>query len=347
MLAWILEQTQADPSYLVGGLPRWNPRGFRLGRGPHLVIEGDEYNAAFFDRGPKFLHYRPHLFLIGPVEFDHADLYPDLEAVLTAFRAGAAQVPRYGAVVVNAWSEGAVAAVRDATAPVIRVGPHTDCQLRFLSWNAEGERSTAEIDWQGEKMLLDLPQAGIHNLQNATMAVAAAITTGTSPAAAAAAMKSFPGVVRRMEVVGEAAGVIVVDDFAHHPTALGVTIAAARQRWPKRRLVIAFEPRSLTAARRSFQESYLESLADADVVMVAPPFHRDRLEAAEVLDRETLSIALGDRGVESMMPGNDEDPVERLLDVLKPGDVVVGCSSGAFDAMHKKLIEALQTGDES
>ena len=347
MLAWILEQTQADPSYLVGGLPRWNPRGFRLGRGPHLVIEGDEYNAAFFDRGPKFLHYRPHLFLIGPVEFDHADLYPDLEAVLTAFRAGAAQVPRYGAVVVNAWSEGAVAAVRDATAQVIRVGPQTDCQLRFLSWNAEGERSTAEIDWQGEKMLLDLPQAGIHNLQNATMAVAAAITTGTSPAAAAAAMKSFPGVVRRMEVVGEAAGVTVVDDFAHHPTAIGVTITAARQRWPKRRLVIAFEPRSLTAARRSFQEAYLESLADADVVMVASPFHRDRLEAAEVLDRETLSIALADRGVESMMPGNDEDPVERLLDVLKPGDVVVGCSSGAFDGMHKKLIEALQTGDES
>ena len=347
MLAWILEQTQADPSYLVGGLPRWNPRGFRLGRGPHVVIEGDEYNAAFFDRGPKFFHYRPHLFLIGPVEFDHADLYPDLEAVLTAFRAGAAQVPRNGAVVVNAWSGGAVAAVRDATAPVVRVGPNADCQLRFLSWSAEGERSTAKIDWQGEKMLLEIPQAGIHNLQNATMAVAAAITTGISPAAAAAAMESFPGVARRLEVVGEAAGVTVVDDFAHHPTALGVTIAAARQRWPERRLVIAFEPRSLTAARRSFQESYLESLAEADVVMVAPPFHRDRLEATEVLDREALSIALGDRGVESMMPGNDEDPVERLLGVLKPGDVVVGCSSGAFDEIHKKLIEALQMGDES
>jgi len=347
MLAWILEQVGADPSYLIGGLPRWNPRGFRLGGGSHLVIEGDEYNTAFFDRGPKFLHYRPHLFLIGPVEFDHADLYPNLEAVLTAFRAGAAQVPRNGAVVVNAWSEGAVAAARDATAPLVRVGPHTDCELRLLSWEAEDERSTTEIAWRGETFGLVLPQAGFHNLQNAAMAVAAAISAGIEPAAAAASMGSFPGVARRMEVVGEAAGITVVDDFAHHPTAIGVTIAAARQRWPGRRLVIAFEPRSLTAARRSFQDAYLENLAAADLVMVAPPFHRDRLDPSDVIDREILSSALDDRGVASVMPGEDDDPVERLLEVLKPGDVVVGCSSGAFDAMHRKLIEALQTGDES
>jgi UDP-N-acetylmuramate: L-alanyl-gamma-D-glutamyl-meso-diaminopimelate ligase len=347
MLGWILEQAGADPSYLIGGLPRWNPRGFRLGGGSHLVIEGDEYNTAFFDRGPKFLHYRPHLFLIGPVEFDHADLYPDLEAVLTAFRAGAAQVPRHGAVVVNAWNEGAVTAARDATAPLVRVGPHSDCELRLSSWEAEGERSTTEISWRGETFGLVLPQAGFHNLQNAAMAVAAAITVGIKPAAAAASMGSFPGVARRMEVVGEAAGITIVDDFAHHPTAIGVTIAAARQRWPGRRLVIAFEPRSLTAARRSFQDAYLENLAAADLVMVAPPFHRNRLDPSEVIDREALSTALDDRGVASVMPGEDDDPVERLLEVLKPGDVVVGCSSGAFDAMHRKLTEALQTGDES
>jgi UDP-N-acetylmuramate: L-alanyl-gamma-D-glutamyl-meso-diaminopimelate ligase len=347
MLAWILEQTGADPSYLIGGLPRWNQRGFRLGGGAHLVIEGDEYNTAFFDRGPKFLHYRPHIFLIGPVEFDHADLYPNLEGVLTAFRAGSAQVPRNGAVVVNAWSEGAVAAARDATAPLVRVGPDTESELRFLSWEAEGERSSAELAWLEERLLLDLPHAGLHNLQNAALAIAAAIATGTTPAAAAAAMSSFPGVARRMEVVGEAARITVVDDFAHHPTALGVTITAARQRWPGRRLVIAFEPRSLTAARRSFQNAYLESLAEADLVMVAPPYHRDRFEPSEVLDREALSADLKARGVISVMPGDDDDCVERLLEVLKPGDVVVGCSSGAFDAMHKKLIEALQTGDAS
>jgi UDP-N-acetylmuramate: L-alanyl-gamma-D-glutamyl-meso-diaminopimelate ligase len=345
MLAWILEQTGADPSYLVGGLPRWNQRGFRLGSGSHLVIEGDEYNTAFFDRGPKFLHYRPHLFLLGPVEFDHADLYPDLEGVLTAFRAGSAQVPRHGAVVVNGWSPGAIAAARNATAPLVRVGPGVESELRLLSWQAEGERSTAELEWRGKKLVLDLRHAGLHNLQNAAMAVAAAISIGTAPAAAAAAMNSFPGVARRMEVVGEAAGVTVVDDFAHHPTALEVTIAAARQRWPDRRLVIAFEPRSLTAARRSFQSAYLESLAAADVVMVASPYHRDRLDVSEVLDRTALAAALDSRGVASVMPGADEDPVQRLLEVIKAGDVVIGCSSGAFDAMHRKLIEALQRGE--
>ena len=347
MLAWILEQTGADPSYLIGGLPRWNPRGFRLGGGSLLVIEGDEYNTAFFDRGPKFLHYRPRHFLIGPVEFDHADLYPNFEAVLTAFRAGAAQVPRDGSVVVNTWSDGAVAAARDATAPLIRVGPHSDCDLRFLSWQAETDRSSAEISWRGEMFVLELPQAGLHNLQNATMAVAAAVSTGIAPAQASAAMSSFPGVTRRMEVVGEAGGITIVDDFAHHPTAIGVTIAAARQRWPGRRLVIAFEPRSLTAARRSFQDSYLEELSAADVVMVAPPYHRDRFEASDVLDREALSTALGARGVASMMPGEDDDLVEELLEILKSGDVVVGCSSGAFDGLHKKMIGALQTGDEA
>jgi UDP-N-acetylmuramate: L-alanyl-gamma-D-glutamyl-meso-diaminopimelate ligase len=346
MLAWILEQTGADPSYLIGGLPRWNRRGFRLGGGTHLVIEGDEYNSAFFDRGPKFLHYRPLLFLIGPVEFDHADLYPNFEGVLTAFRAGAAQVPRNGAVVVNAWSEGAVAAARDATAPLIRVGPGVDAEMRLLSWEASAEASTGQLEWRGERLALDLPHAGLHNLQNAAMAIAAAIVAGTPPSSAAAAMSSFPGVARRMEVVGEAGGITVVDDFAHHPTALGVTITAARQRWPGRRLVIAFEPRSLTAARRSFQDAYLENLADADLVMVVSPYHRDRLDASEVLDRDALAVDLGARGVTSVMPGDDEDPVQRLLEVLRPGDVVVGCSSGAFDAMHRKLIEALEGGDE-
>jgi UDP-N-acetylmuramate: L-alanyl-gamma-D-glutamyl-meso-diaminopimelate ligase len=308
MLAWILEHTGTDPSYLVGGLPRWNPRGFRIGRGSHLVIEGDEYNSAFFDRGPKFLHYRPHCFLVGPVEFDHADLYPDFEAVLTAFRAGAAQVPRHGSVVVNTWSEGAVAAIRDATAPIVRVGPDGDCDLRLVAWSADGGRSTAEVVWRGEELELELPMAGFHNLQNAAMAVAAAICSGVG------ARDAF---------------------------------TAVRQRWPGRRLVVAFEPRSLTAARRVFEAAYIESLSAADFVMVAPPYHRNRLDPAEVLDRNALSVVLAEKGVDSSMPEDEADVVPCLLEVLKPGDVVVGCSSGAFGNMHTKLMEALERGDEA
>ncbi len=344
MLSWILENTGEDPSYLVGGLPRWNPRGFRLGGGRWLVIEGDEYNTAFFDRGPKFLHYRPHLFVLGPVEFDHADLYPNLEAVLTAFRAGAAQVPRHGAVVVNAWSEGSLAACRDATAPIVTVGEDPDADLRLRSWEGLSGGSRAVISWRGSDIAMEVHQPGLHNTQNAAVAVAAAAVAGVDPAAAAAAMASFPGVARRMEVVGEAAGITVVDDFAHHPTALAVTITAARQKWPGRRLVIAFEPRSLTAARRSFQAAYLAALSGADLVLVASPYHRDRLTADEVLDRAALAEDLAARGVASLMPERGDDVVAMLLPAITSGDVVVGCSSGDFGGFPRKLVDALQTG---
>jgi len=342
LLAWLLEDAGADPSYLVGGLPAWNRRGFRLGGGPWMVIEGDEYNTAFFDRGPKFLHYRPHLFILGPVEFDHADLYPNLDAVLTAFRAGAAQVPKTGAVVVNTWSETAVSATRDATAPLVRVGPGSDCDLAMVTWTPTAIGSVAALVWQGSTLEMRLPLAGLHNAQNAALALAAALTIGVAPDRAVAALGRFPGVARRMEVRGESAEVTVVDDFAHHPTALGVTIAAARQRWPGRRLVVVFEPRSLTAARRDFGGAYLEALAGADLVLVAAPFHSGRLAADEVLDRQALARGLAARGVESLMPEPDGDPVAILLPRLQPGDVVLGCSSGNFDGFHGRLLEALR-----
>jgi UDP-N-acetylmuramate: L-alanyl-gamma-D-glutamyl-meso-diaminopimelate ligase len=343
LLAWILEDTRTDPSYLVGGLPSWNRRGFRLGGGEWIVIEGDEYNTAFFDRGPKFLHYRPHLFILGPVEFDHADLYPTLDAVLTAFRAGSAQVPKSGAVVVNAWSEHAMAATRDATAPLVTVGSEGDCSLVLTSWEPTPEGGKAELQWRGESMEMSLPLAGYHNAQNAALALAAALTVGVSPTRALTALGRFPGVARRMETRGEAAGVTVIDDFAHHPTALGVTITAARQRWPQRRLVVAFEPRSLTAARRDFGAAYLEALSGADLVLVAAPFHSGRIAEDEILDRDILARELEERGVHALMPGPDADPVEFLMPHLKSGDVVLGCSSGDFGAFHTRLLEALAT----
>jgi UDP-N-acetylmuramate: L-alanyl-gamma-D-glutamyl-meso-diaminopimelate ligase len=342
LLAWILETCDTDPSYLVGGLPVWNRRGFRLGDGEWMVIEGDEYNTAFFDRGPKFLHYRPHLFILGPVEYDHADLYPSLDAVLTAFRAGSAQVPKTGAVVVNAWSENALASIRDATAPVVKVGSQTGCDLVLDDWEPTCEGGKAVVRWHGESTELSLPLAGFHNAQNAALALAAALTIGLAPDRAVAALGRFPGVARRMETRGEAAGVTVIDDFAHHPTAVGVTIAAAHQRWPDRRIVVAFEPRSLTAARRDFGAAYLEALSGADLALVAAPFHSNRLAADEILDREGLARELEAEGVHSLMPESGADAVEVLLPHLEPGDVVLGCSSGSFDGFHTRLLEALE-----
>jgi UDP-N-acetylmuramate: L-alanyl-gamma-D-glutamyl-meso-diaminopimelate ligase len=345
MLAWILEDSGCDPSYLIGGVPHASGRPYRLGRGRQIVIEGDEYNTAFFDRGPKFFHYRPHLFVLGPVEFDHADIYRDLDAVMTAFRAGAAQVPRHGAVVVNAFGDGALAAARDAAAPVVTVGPTDDCGFRLTPLALAPDRSTAALRWQGISLVLEVPLAGVHNLHNAAMAVAGAVTTGVALAAAAAAIARFPGVARRLQVVGEAAGVTVVDDFAHHPTAVAATIAAARQLWPERRLVVAFEPRSITAARRSFQEAYRRALAAADVVLVAAPFHRDRLAPEDTLDRAALARDLERGGVEVLLP--EDDPVAALAPRLIAGDVVLGCSSGSFDGFHSHLLEVLRSDERT
>jgi UDP-N-acetylmuramate: L-alanyl-gamma-D-glutamyl-meso-diaminopimelate ligase len=183
--------------------------------------------------------------------------------------------------------------------------------------------------------------AGEHNLHNAALAVAAAVTAGVGLDEAVDSISRFPGVARRQQLVGEVAGVTVVDDFAHHPTALAATISAARQRWPGRRLVVAFEPRSLTAARRSFQAAYLEALAGADLVLVAAPFHRGRLEPADLLDRNQLEAELLARGVGVVMPTEDADPVEALLPKLVTGDLVLGCSSGNFDGFHHKLLARL------
>jgi UDP-N-acetylmuramate: L-alanyl-gamma-D-glutamyl-meso-diaminopimelate ligase len=183
--------------------------------------------------------------------------------------------------------------------------------------------------------------AGDHNLHNAAMAVAASLTVGLTLHEAVAAIAEFPGIARRQEVVGEVAGVAVVDDFAHHPTALAATIAAARQLWPDRRLVVAFEPRSLTAARRSFQDSYLSALRSADLVLVAPVFHRDRLDPEDAIDREQLARDLAHHDVPSVMPADGEDPAERLAPKLEEGDLVLGCSSGSFDGFHRRLLELL------
>ncbi len=341
MLAWILERCGADPTVLVGGLLPWSRRSFRLGRGPWLVTEGDEYNTAFFDRRPKLVHYRPHVLLLGPVEHDHADIYPDLDAVLAAFRAGVACVPPEGRVVVNAASPGALAAAAAARAPVVRVGTAADADVRLAVTALDPSGSRGRLRLPGGEIELAIPLPGRHNLENAALATVAAGQAGLDPGAAAAALASFPGVARRLEVVGEAGGVTVVDDFAHHPTALAATVAACRQRWPDRRLVVAYEPRSLTAGRRGLEEAYVAALAEADLALLAPVYHRARLAPEEVLDRERIVAGLERAGVAALAPPEGADPVAALLPVLAPGDLVVGCSSGDFGAFHRRLLEAL------
>jgi UDP-N-acetylmuramate: L-alanyl-gamma-D-glutamyl-meso-diaminopimelate ligase len=340
LAAHIFTVAGLDPTTLIGGVPRGG-RPWRLGAGAWTVVEGDEYNTAFFDRGPKFLHYRPHLFVVSNVEFDHGDLYPDLAAILTAFRAGTAQVGGDGHVVANAGDDGARAAV-NGHPRAVWYGLDTGCDLACTGWRHVDGQVHAALRWHGERFELSVPLVGRHNLDNLLAAAACALLADIAPAAIASAAATFPGVRRRLEIVGEERGITVVDDFAHHPTAVALTLAGARHRFPGRRLVAAFEPRSLTAGRKLFAHAYEQALAAADVALLAPVFHRKRLGAHETLDRDAVVAALQTRGVSAAALPDDSDLGHAVMPHLRAGDVVVCMSSGDFSGLPRQLLVLLR-----
>jgi UDP-N-acetylmuramate: L-alanyl-gamma-D-glutamyl-meso-diaminopimelate ligase len=340
LVAHILTAGGFDPTALIGGAPRGG-RPWRLGHGGWTVVEGDEYNTAFFDRGPKFLHYHPHLFVVGNVEFDHGDIYPDLDAILAAFRAGVALVGPNGHVVANADDAGArhVAEGRSGT---VWYGLNSRADLACTDWGHTDGSLLATVRWQGRSFEVRAPLVGRHNLDNLLAACTCGLLAGMAPEAVVGAAASFPGVRRRLELVGEAAGIAVVDDFAHHPTAVGLTLGGARHRFPGRRLVAVFEPRSLTAGRNSFAAAYEQALAGADVALLAPVFHRARLGPGVALDREALVAALRARGVEAESLPEDGDMVAAARRHLRAGDVVLSMSSGEFGNLPRRLLEMLR-----
>ena len=343
MAAWVYSQCGMDPGYLVGGLPRDLPESFAKGSGRRFLIEGDEYNAAYFDRGAKFLHYRPQTVILTGVEHDHVDLYPDPESFLAAFRALVALLPEDGLLI----ADGDAANVRELAAsagcPVMFYGLGSENAVRPLAvpeTTPDGTRFRVADGALGEvEIVIGVP--GLHNVRNALAVWVLARRDRLPPEGVRAALASFRGVHRRLERVGEAAGVTVIDDFAHHPTEIEATLAALRQRFPKRRLVAVFEPRSLTSGRSFLAPDYLRAFARADVVHLAPIFHAGRLPHEERLDRGALIARLAERGVAAAAWDTLEALRDGVLAALAPGDVVVTMSSGSFDGMPRRLAEAL------
>src|SRR6266542_906499 len=304
LLSWLLLDSGRDPSFLVGGEMKNLSRGYRRGGGPHFVLEGDEYNAAFFDRGPKFLHYEPRHLFVGNIEFDHADLYPDLSAVVEAFRRVVALVPPEGSIVANADDERVRGVLAGARAPLVQISlldAGADVSARDVEEHPAGTHfALAE---SGEPVRrLSSPLSGLHNLRNTLGAIALARGLGLSIEEIATALPRFAGVRRRREVKGEVNGILVVDDFAHHPTAVAGTLAAARARWPGRRLWALFEPRSNTAGRKIFEEDYAEAFSQADALVIAPVFHSQRLPPEARIDREALARRFAQDGRLALAP---------------------------------------------
>ena len=349
LTAWLLAAAGHSPGYLVAGEPRNFPSPSAVGSGAAFVVEGDEYSTSWEDKGPKFLHYAPRTFLLTSVEFDHADLYADLAAVKEAFRAGVGSVPADGTIVAC----GDDANVRDVLGPararVVLYGldgaPDLDLFASSIEEGPGGTRFVVHPRGREPFAVLS-PLSGRHNVANALAALAAGESLGLSAERLASGLPSFLGVKRRLEVRATAAGVTVVDDFAHHPTAVATTLAGARRRWPGRRLWGVFEPRSLTAGRADFFAPYLDALRAADAVALAAPYHAARLSrpgAPGALDVETLVARLSAEGREAFTAPDPDALAAGLLPRLSAGDVVVVMSSGAFGGLCGKLVQALAT----
>ena len=346
LVAWLLASAGRDPGFLVAGEPLNFGVPARLGSGPAFVVEGDEYSTSYADKGPKFLHYAPRTLILTSVEFDHADLYRDLDDVKAAFSKGVAIVPPEGHLVAFADDAGVRDVVRAARCRVTfysLVDPDADLSAGEIVESDEG--LSFEIRNRGVPLVrASLPLSGRHSVANALAATAVALESGLSPAEIAAGLASFRGVKRRMEAVGTAGDILVVDDFAHHPTAVATTLDGARRRFPGRRVWAAFEPRSMTAGRADFLSPYLDALSRAGAVAVCAPYHAARLSqpgGPGALDTESLVAALRTRGIPALAAGSPDALLAALLPELRRGDVVVAMSSGAFGGFPAKLLAAL------
>ncbi|HEX7578897.1 MAG TPA: Mur ligase family protein, partial [Thermoanaerobaculia bacterium] len=322
LTAWLLASSGRSPGYLVGGEPMNLPAPSTIGTGAAFVVEGDEYSTSWRDKGPKFLHYAPRTLILTSIEFDHADLYRDLDAVKDAFRKAVALVPPDGLIVAHGDDPNVLDVLSSARAPVLRyrvetAGERTGDEglvAQRVSFGPEGSRFT--VVENGEPLFEALiPLAGRHNVANALAAIGATRRFGPAPHELAAGLASFGGVRRRLEVRDTVGGVTVVDAFAHHPTAVGETIRGARGRFPGRRLWAVFEPRSITAGRADFASAYLSALSAADAVVVARPFHAARLGSASgpgALDAGWLAAELTRLGVPAFHADSAESIAEGL-----------------------------------
>ena len=344
LLAWLLHDAGERPGFLVGGIPRNFPRSFAAGAPPWFVVEGDEYDTAYFDKGPKFLHYRPFHAILTSVEFDHADIFADVAAVSRAFERFVALVPPEGTLTVCGHEERAVSIARGARATVETYGldPTFDWSAAEVEGGPEGTRFALR---RGRDVIgrFASPLAGRHNLLNTVAALAVALREGLPAAPLAAALSRFEGVRKRQEVRGVEDGVTVIDDFAHHPTAVRETVSALRQRYPHARLWAVYHPESNTARRRVFQAEYGCAFDDADVAVVARAFVKnDRLAPEERIDLPALVATLRARGREAYGDLPPDDIVALLARETRPGDVVLAMSGRDFDGLHDKLLAALK-----
>ena len=344
LTGWLLTHGNLDPTVLVGGIALNLGEGgssYRVGAGRDFVIEGDEYDSAYFDKTAKFLKYLPDVAVINNIEFDHADIYADLDAVLLAFRRLVNLVPRNGLLLLGADSPHAAALKGAAVSPVQTFGLAPDADWRADAVNHRDGVTHFDVWRSGEPFgRFASPLLGLHNVRNALAAIAVGHHVGLGSSQLAEGLRHFKGIKRRLETVGVARGVTILDDFAHHPTAVHETLAALRTGYPGRRIWAVFEPRSASSCRRVFQDDFGRAFAEADEVIVAAVF-RSSLPESERLSAEQLVADLEARGRRARHIPEIDDIIATVVNEHQEGDIVVLMSNGGFGGIHQKLLRAL------
>jgi UDP-N-acetylmuramate: L-alanyl-gamma-D-glutamyl-meso-diaminopimelate ligase len=348
LMAWLLEAAGRDPSMVVGGIPLNFNHNYKLGAGADFVIEGDEYNTAFFDKGPKFLHYHANSLLVNNIEFDHADIYADLDAIIAAFRKAVQQVEPGDVIVANGDDENVRRLRNDARARWITFGFDRKADVFATDLEFAPDHTSFTAWWEGREWFrFKTNLSGRHNVLNALADLAIARLRGVEAEELQHGLETFRGIKRRMEVRGVERGVTVIDDFAHHPTAIATTLNGARKRYPGQRIWALFEPRSISSSRKEFESGYIDAFHEADRVIIGPIFHKDRYETRYGLDKMMSVPTIVDRlradnvNIEQL---DDIDAIaEHVARESKPDDVVLVMSSGAFGGVHEKILARLRS----
>jgi UDP-N-acetylmuramate: L-alanyl-gamma-D-glutamyl-meso-diaminopimelate ligase len=343
MLAWIFQHAGKQPSFLIGGIAENFGSSFALSEGPHFILEGDEYDTAFFDKGPKFLHYFPDSVILTSVEFDHADIYKDLDAVETAFKRLVNLVPRRGRIIAHDTGASVERAVARAFCPVERYGMKEGSAWRITNLSLASDRTAWTVLRDGTHWAdFEFDLAGEYNVLNAAAAAALAASYGIAPPEIASALRAFRSVKRRLELKAQFNGVTIIDDFAHHPTAIAGTLTALRSRYPGGRLWAVLEPRSNTMRRNTLQDALAHSLALADEVVVAQIFKQEAIPEFERLDLNRVVASIEKAGKRARVIADADAIVAAIAPELKSGDVVAILSNGGFGGIYEKLPERLR-----
>ena len=352
LLAWVLESAGLNPSFLIGGVAENFGTSYRLTDSKYFVIEADEYDTAYFDKGPKMWHYLPDTAIVNNIEFDHADIYRDEEAYKFAFARFINLIPKNG-VLVAGWDSPIMRALAPRSLAPVESFAYTDETLPPAG-QAHWRARQVEFSESGTKFLafrsgdewgkVETPLAGAFNVRNVLAVIAAAESIKADRDGVRQGLRTFTSVKRRMEVRGEIRGVAVVDDFAHHPTAVRETIDAIRQKYAGRRIVAVFEPRSYTAQRREFQNDYVKAFSSADEIIFSSLFHPERYTADTAIDLSQMVASWESAGKPAKHLKDADEIVSDLSPRLAPGDVVLIMSNGGFGGIHQKLLDALQAG---